>query len=129
MVPVKVDINALIEVSQLNICINPHSSVATENLSYWFMILKMKEFFFFLSGFSFTDTDNSQNSRGRKRNLFYSTLPLTPAHEHSDIYVQLCTWGDSHIFSCNACIYQTATQWDLPPYQITVWLIDDVILI
>ena len=30
--------------------------------------------------------------------LFYSTLPLPPAHEHSDIYVQLCTWDDYHIF-------------------------------
>ena len=34
----------------------------------------------------------------------------------------------SHIFNCNACIYQTATRWDLPPYRVTVWLIDDVIL-
>ena len=35
----------------------------------------------------------------------------------------------SHVFNCNACIYQTATQWDLPAYRITIWLIDDVILI
>ena len=47
-------------------------------------------FFFFLSGFSFTDTDNSQDSRGRE-GPSYSTLPLPPAHEHSDIYLQLCT--------------------------------------
>ena len=44
--------------------------------------------FFFLSGLSFTDTDNSQDSRGREGTFFYSTLPLPPAHEHSDIYVQ-----------------------------------------
>ena len=32
------------------------------------------EFFFFLSGFSFTDTDNSQDSRGREGTiLFHST--------------------------------------------------------
>ena len=30
----------------------------------------------------------------------------------------------SHIFNCTACIYQTATRWDLPPYPITIWLID-----
>ena len=30
----------------------------------------------------------------------------------------------SRIFNRNACVYQTATQWDLPPYQITIWLID-----
>ena len=47
-------------------------------------------FFFFLSGFSFTDTDDSQDSRGREGPIFYFTLPLPPAHEHSDIYLQLC---------------------------------------
>ena len=46
--------------------------------------------FFFLSGFSFTDTDNSQDSREREGTIFYFTLPLPPAHEHSDIYLQLC---------------------------------------
>ena len=54
--------------------------------------------FFFLSGFSFTDTDNSQDSRGKEGTFFYSTLPLPPAHEHSDIFVQLCTWDVYHIF-------------------------------
>ena len=54
--------------------------------------------YFFLSGVSFTATDNSQDSRGREGTFFYSTLPLPPAHEHSDIYVQLCTWDDYHIF-------------------------------
>ena len=42
---------------------------------------------FFLSGFSFTDTDDSQGSRGREGNTFHSTLPLPPTHEHSDIYL------------------------------------------
>ena len=51
----------------------------------WFFFL-----FFFLSGVSFTDTDDSQDNRGRERTIFYSTLPLPPAHEHSDIYLQLC---------------------------------------
>ena len=41
--------------------------------------------FFFLSGFSFTDTDDSQDNRGRKGTMFYSTLPFPPTHEHSDI--------------------------------------------
>ena len=48
------------------------------------------EHFFFLSEFSFTDTDDSQDSRGREETIFYSTLPLPPAHEHSDIFLQLC---------------------------------------
>ena len=55
-------------------------------------------FVFFLLGLSFTDTDNSQDSREREGTFFYSTLPLPLAHEHSDIYVQLWTWDDYHIF-------------------------------
>ena len=30
----------------------------------------------------FTDTDNSQDSRKDEGTIFYSTLPLPPAHEH-----------------------------------------------
>ena len=30
----------------------------------------------------------------------------------------------SHIFNCNACVYQTATRWDLGPYPIAIWVID-----
>ena len=53
---------------------------------------------FFLSGFSFTDIDNSQDSGGREGTIVYFTLPLLPAHEHSDIYLQLCMWGEYHVF-------------------------------
>ena len=52
---------------------------------------------FFLSGLSFTDTDNSQGSRESEGTIFFSTLPLQPVHKHSDIYLQLCAWDD-HIF-------------------------------
>ena len=30
----------------------------------------------------FTDTDDSQDSRGREGTIFYSNLPLPPAYEH-----------------------------------------------
>ena len=53
---------------------------------------------FFLSGFSFADTDDSQATRGKEGTIFYSTLPLPPAHEHWGIYLQLCMWDDYHIF-------------------------------
>ena len=55
-------------------------------------------FFFYQSGFSFTDTNNSQDSREREGGIFYSTLPVPPTHEHQDIYLQLCTWDSYHIF-------------------------------
>ena len=84
-------------------------------------------FFFLSSGFSFTDTDNN---RGREETIFYSTLPLPPAHEYSDIYfATLHVKWLSHIFSRNACICQAVTRWGLPSYRITIWLIDDVMLI
>ena len=53
---------------------------------------------FFLSRFSFTDTDSSQGSMGREGAIFYSTLPLLLSHEHWDIYLQLCMWDDYHVF-------------------------------
>ena len=53
---------------------------------------------FFLSWFPFTGMDNSQDSRGRERTIFYSPLPVSPpAHKHSEIYLQLYTWDDYDI--------------------------------
>ena len=60
--------------------------------------IQLTECFFFLSGFSFIDSDNSQDRRGNKGTIFYSTLPLPPAHKHWNIYLQLCIWDDYHIF-------------------------------
>ena len=69
-----------------------------------------------------------QQGKGGDQFLFHSTTP--PVHEHSDIYLQLFMWDNYHIFfNCTACIYQTATRWDLPPYRTTIWLIDDLMLI
>ena len=61
--------------------------------------------FFFLSGFSFTDIDNLQDSREREGTIFYFTLPLPPTHEHSDVYLQLCMWDDYHIFSIAPLVF------------------------
>ena len=58
----------------------------------------MKHKFFFLSWFTFTDTDDSQDSRGWEETIFYSTLLLPPAHEHSDIYFATLHLRCYHIF-------------------------------
>ena len=86
---------------------------------------------FFLSGFSFTDTDDSKDSRGREETIFYSTLPLPPsAHKHLYIYfATLHVRWLSYISNRSACIYQAAPRWDLLPYRVTIWMIDDVMLI
>ena len=82
---------------------------------------------FFLSGFSFTDTDDSQDTRGREETIFYSTLPLPPTHEHSNIYLQLCMWDEYHIFLIATLVFTRLLLDEiLPPYRITIWLIDDV---
>ena len=49
-----------------------------------------------------------------------STLSRTLRHLFSTLHVR---WL-SRIFNRSACVYQTATRWDLPPYRTTVWLID-----
>ena len=54
-------------------------------------------FFFFSQGF-LSRTLTTHRTAGKGRGPSYSTLPLPPAHEHSDIYLQLCTWDDYHIF-------------------------------
>ena len=85
---------------------------------------------FFLSGFSFTDTDVSQDSRGREGTIFFfhsTTSNFSRTFTH--LFITLPVRWLSHIFNRTACIYQTATWWDLPSYWITICLIDDVNLV
>ena len=80
----------------------------------------------FLSQFSFTDTDDSQDRLGRERTIFYYTLPLPSAHKHSDIYLQLCMWDDYHIFLIATLVFtRLLLDENLRSYRITIWLIDD----
>ena len=64
-----------------------------------------ENYIFFISWFSFTDTDDSQDSRGREGTIFYSTLPILRAYEHSDIYLQRCIWDDYYIFLIAALLF------------------------
>ena len=64
-----------------------------------------------------------QQGKGWVHLLFHSTTSTilrTLRHLFATLHVR---WL-SHIFNRNACIYQTNTRWDLPPYRITIWLID-----
>ena len=98
---------------------------AQESCIYLLLINRFFFCFFFLSGFSLADTDNSQDSRGKEGGIFF--LPLPPAHEHSDIYLQLCMWDDYHIFLIATLVFTRLLLDEiLPPYRITIWLIDDV---
>ena len=74
----------------------------------------------FPSGFSFTDTDDLQNSRRREEpSLFLSTIcahSRTLRHLFATLHVR---WLPQN-FIFIIYNYQTATQWDIPPYWITI---------
>ena len=91
----------------------------------WFLNKSFKKKFFFYQGFLLlTLTTHMTIGKGT---IFYSTLPLPPAHEHSGIYfATLHVRWRPHTFNPTAWIDQAATRWDLPPYRITIWLIHDV---
>ena len=80
------------------------------------------QYFLSIRGF-FTGTGNSQDSRGKEGIIFYSTLPIPSAQEHSDNYLQLCMWTFRPLFATSLVF---TTRWDLPLCQVTVWLTDDV---
>ena len=70
--------------------------------------------------------------QGREGTIPYSTLPLPPAHEHWDIYLQLCMWDDYHVFLIAALVLtrllldeiyhliESLFEWLI----ITIWVID-----
>ena len=66
-----------------------------------------------------------QQGKGGDLLLFHSTTS-TRSRTFRHLFATLHVRWLSHIFNRNACIYQTATRWDVPPYRITIWLIDDV---
>ena len=80
--------------------------------------------FFFLSGFSL-QTLTIHRAAGEGRGTCFT--PLCHFHPLTNIEILICNFAcemTTRIFNCNACVYQTATRWDLPPYRITIWAID-----
>ena len=65
--------------------------------------------------------------KGRDHILFQSNIS-TRSQTFRHLFATLHVRWLSHIFSSNDCFYQTVTRWVLPPYRITISLIDDVIL-
>ena len=80
--------------------------------------------------FSFTNTDDSQNSRGREWTIFYSTLSLPLAHKHRHLFATLHVRWLSCIFNRNACGYQNyhLIEWLMIQCLFT-WLIDSRFLL
>ena len=62
-----------------------------------------------------------QLGKGEDHLLFHSTTS-TRSQTFRHLFATLHVRWLSHIFNRNACIYQAAGRWDLPPYRNTIWL-------
>ena len=63
-----------------------------------------------------------QQGKGEDHFLFHSTTS-TRSRTFRHLFATLHVRWLSRIFNRNACVYQTASRWDLPPYRITIWVI------
>ena len=63
-----------------------------------------------------------QQGKGGDHLLFLSTTS-TRSRTLRHLFATLHVRWLSCIFNRNAYVYQTANQWDLPPYRITIWVI------
>ena len=80
--------------------------------------------FFFYQGFLHRHRRvTGQQGKGGDHLLFHSTTS-TRSRTLRHLFVTLHVRWLSRIFNRNACVYQTATWWDWPPYRITIWVID-----
>ena len=62
------------------------------------------------------------------KHILFPSITLTRLQTFRHIFARFHVLWLPHILDCTAFIYQAATRWDLPPYRITIWLFDDVIL-
>ena len=94
---------------------------------------RLSSIFFYQVFLSQTLTTHRTAGEGKGSFLFDSTISAySRIYKHLFDLICLLTlyvrwlW---HIFNRTACIYQIATRWYLPPCRITIWLIDDVMLV
>ena len=93
--------------------------------------VSMAIIFFYSIRVFFTDTDDSQDRRGREGTIFYCTLSFPSANKHWDIYLQRCMWDDYHIFLIAALVFTRLLLAEIYhlidlPFE---WLIDDAIFV
>ena len=89
---------------------------------------KLNPSFFYSILFFYSRQLTGQQEKGGDHCLFHSTTS-TRSRIFRHLFATLLVWWLSHVFNRTACIYQTATRWDLPAYRIINWLTDDVMLI
>ena len=87
-------------------------------------IMFIQDVLFFYQGF-LSQTLTIHRTAGEGRGL--SLIPLCHFHPLTNIEIFICNFACEMTiayFYRNACVYQTANRWDLPPYRITIWVID-----
>ena len=84
---------------------------------------KYQIFFFYQSFLQGQWRFTGQQAEGEDHLLFHSTTS-TRSQTLRHLFATLHVRWRSRVFNRNACIYQAATRWDLPPYRITIWVIE-----
>ena len=103
--------------------LNISNSYVHKKCCIWFFIMYLFNFvgviFFFYQDF-FSRTLTTHRAAGEGSGPFFILLyhfhPLTNIRH---LFSTLHKRWQSHIFNHTACIYRSATRWDLPPYRIT----------
>ena len=91
---------------------------------WWISKSVLKKIFFLYQGFLHRHWRFiGQKGKGGDHLLFHS-ITSTRSWTLRYLFATLHVRWLSRIFNRNACVYQTATRWDLPPYRITIWVID-----
>ena len=92
-------------------------------------VKREKNFFFFSIRVLFHRHWRFTGQQGKVGDhLLFHSSTSTRSRTFRYLFATLHVRWLSHIFNRTACIYQAATRWDIPPYRITIWLIDDVTL-
>ena len=116
------------EVGELNFCSgfrNTYLNGFTTSIILLYHLFFHDQGSFFSSIRVFTYTDDSQDSRGREETIFYSTLPLPPAHDHWDIYLQLCKWDEYHVFLIATLVFTRLLLDEIYHLiELPIWVID-----
>ena len=93
----------------------------------------MKTFQFFNYQGFLSQTLTIDGTAGEIGGHLCSSLPLSANHEHPDFSLQLCMWGEYHIFVIATPVNTTTIWWDLPPsnwwWNVNFYLLDDLILV
>ena len=103
-----------------NLCImksvlsSPHKIISHDTMTIYIS--------FFYQGF--LSRTLTTHSRGREDTI----LPLPPAHEHSDNYLQLCTWDDYHIFLIASPVFTRLLCYSMRFTTVSNYYLIDVML-